>query len=69
MGEQALDRTQDHALDVVGDNTRRGGEGCIVFESLNLGFQFCAERGALAENSSLRGIWYGDGGSRLWVGL
>ena len=53
-GDQALDRTQNHALDVVCDHARRGGEGCMIFESLNLCFQFGGERVALTESSSPR---------------
>ena len=41
----------------------------MIFERLNPGFQLGGERGALADSSSPRGVWYVDMGSRLWVGI
>ena len=37
-----------------------------AFDSLNFCFQFGGERFALAESSSPRCVWLGDGNSRFW---
>ena len=54
LGEQALDRTQVHAIDVGCDHVRCYEEGCMMYDRLNLYFQLGGERVALDKNSSSR---------------
>ena len=69
LGETALDRTEEHALDVVCDHARCGVEGCMSFERKNLCFQFGRERLEFDESSSPRGDWFSVGLAGLVGGL
>ena len=66
--EQALDCTQNYALDVVCAHVWCSGEWRVILEYKNLCFQFCCERLAFTESIGPRGDLIFDESSRFfWV--